>query len=135
MQGWSESMTITKVIPLPSESMPVSWGIDTLISELEDFDVDTDPLRHSSQKLDDITLRASNALQYGDHASVYRLLDEAVVTLREAQLNLKLMCIMERNHLPSHVVEHLHFTREIIEDAMEDAKMTLRKKKTYSSTA
>jgi len=119
----------TRIIPLPSMSMPVSWGIDAIISELDCCGIDTMSLRHTARKLDSITSRGSIALQKGEIARVYHFLEEAIATLREAHLTLKLMCITERNHLPGYVFDHLTVTREIIEHAMEDARIALGEKR------
>jgi hypothetical protein len=54
-------------------------------------------------------------------AGVRHFLQEAVNTMREAVLILKLVCIMERNLLPGYVLEHLNLTREFIQRTMNEA--------------
>jgi hypothetical protein len=56
--------------------------------------------------------------------------------MREVQLNLKLMAIMERNRLPGYVLDHLTLIREIIQRTLCEVDMVLGEKKgPYSTTA
>lgn len=132
----SETNIATKVVRLPSPSMSISQGINAIVCELQLFDINTIPLHCAAQELDMITASASNALEHGDVAGVHHFLEEAINTMREAVLILKLLCIMERNQLPGDVLDHLSSTRDIIQQAMNDAGAVLCKGEYgYSSTA
>ncbi|MDD1678776.1 MAG: hypothetical protein LUO93_06280 [Methanomicrobiales archaeon] len=127
---------VTRVFPLPTPSMPVSRGIDAIVFELQEYQVNTIHLRHASQQLDQITVGAAIALQKGDTAGVYRSLEDALFTMREAILTLKLLGIMERNQLPRDVLNHLALIRQIIQEAMSETGTILARRKIgYSSTA
>jgi hypothetical protein len=67
-------LSVTRVVLLLSSSMLVSQGIDPIISALEEFEIETIPLRHMARKLDSITTRASIALKGGYVSGVYRSL-------------------------------------------------------------
>jgi hypothetical protein len=132
----SPDMPITRIFPLPTPAMPVSRGIEIMVSELQPYDVNTVHLHHTAQQLDMITASASHALHHGDLAGVHRSLEEAVNTMREAILILKLLCIIERNQLPGYVLEHLILTRELIQQAMNQASVALNQTAFgYSSAA
>jgi hypothetical protein len=132
----SPDMPVTRIIPLPNPAMPVSRGIDIIVSELQAYDVNAAYLHQTAQQLDSITTYASNALRHGDMAGVHHSLEEAVNTMREAIIILKLLCIIERNQLPGYVLEHLILTRELIQKAMNEASTALNQAAFgYSSTA
>jgi hypothetical protein len=120
-------LTVTRIVPLPSPSVPVSCGIDMIVSELRTYDVNTAHLHEAAQQLDAITTRASKALYDKDITGVHHFLEEAINTMREAILILKLLCIIERDHLPGDVFEHLVATRELIQRVMNEAYATLKK--------
>jgi hypothetical protein len=48
--------------------MPISWGLDALVGELQLFEVNTVPLHRSAQHLDMCITSAGKALEHGDIA-------------------------------------------------------------------
>jgi hypothetical protein len=132
----SPDLPVTRIVPLPSPSLPVSQGIDIVVEELESLEVNTMQLHETAQKMDFLTTRASEALHRGDMAGVQVSLGEAVNTMREAIVILKLLCIIERNRLPGHILEHMVMTREFIQQAMaETSTLMYSRKSVYSSAA
>ncbi len=132
----SPAFPVTRIVPLPSPSLPVSQGIDIIVDELEDLEVNTMQLHETAQKLDFLTIRASEALHRGDMTGVQVSLGDAVNTMREAIVILKLLCIIERNRLPGDILDHLVMTREFVQKAMtETSTLLYSRKSAYSSAA
>jgi hypothetical protein len=130
-----EDCSVTRILLLPSSSMPLSQGIDLMVGELQVYDVNTVPLHHTAEELDRITAHASDALRKGDLEGVHTFLEKAVDTMREAILILRLLCIIERNQLPGYVLDHLVQTRELIQQAMNEARSALNTTRSGHSSA
>jgi hypothetical protein len=134
-QHRGSDISVTRVFPVPCPSMPLSRGIDVIVDELQACKINSGHLQYTAQQLDSISICASKALHHGDLPEVRNLLKQAINTMREAILILKLLCVMERARLPGYVLEHLILTREIIQQTMNEAIVALDEKTCgYSST-
>lgn len=107
-------------------SMPLSRSIDTLARELENYKLDTTPLREVSSQLDGITTHVVYAQRRGDLAILHSLLNEAIITLHDVNTTLKLLCITERTRLPGYMLEHITRVKLITEKTMDDTASILR---------
>ncbi len=113
-------MTETRIVRVPSPSMPISTGIENLIQELEYHDLDASSLKGLSSKLSYQTTTAAEALHNGDMHQVSLSLQEAHGTLREAIISLKLVRITTKNRIPAYVADHLLLMKSLIERALDD---------------
>ncbi|MDD1672495.1 MAG: hypothetical protein LUO82_05805 [Methanomicrobiales archaeon] len=113
-------MTETRIVRVPSPSMPISMGIESIIQELEYYDLDASPLKGIPLKLSCQITTAAGALQVGDRYQVNLSLREAHSTLREATIALKMVRITTKNRMPTYVSDHLLLMKSLIESALDE---------------
>ena len=107
-------------------NMPLSCSIDTLARELENYELDSTPLRNVSSQLDGITTHVVCAQHQGDGAILHALLKEAMIALRDVNTTLKLLCITERTRLPVYMLEHITMVKQITEKTIDETTVVLR---------
>lgn len=113
-------MTETRIVRVPSPSMPISMGIENLIQELEYYDLDASSLKDFPSKLSSQITTAAGALQNGDRHQVNLSLQETHRTLREAIIALKMVRITTKTRIPAYVSDHLLLMKSLIERALDD---------------
>lgn len=113
-------MTETRIVRVPSPSMPISMGIESIIQELEYHDIDASPLKGIPLKLSCQITIAAGALQEGDRYKVNLSLQEAHSTLREAMIDLKMVRITTKARMPSYISDHLLLMKSLIESALDE---------------
>ena len=117
----------TQIVPGPSMSIPLSQSIDTLASELENYKLDSPPLREISAQLDGITTHVVHAQLRGDITILHSLLNEVMISLHDVNTTLKLLCVTERARLPTYMLEHITRVKKITEKTMDDTASILQK--------
>jgi hypothetical protein len=100
-------MTRTRILPLPSSSMSLSRCMAHAALHLNEFSVDTSSFHEISQKLDVLTEEVWSAQCRGDKAIIPSLLKRVAEVMKEANLILKMMIVVEKGRLPEELIDHL----------------------------
>jgi hypothetical protein len=78
-QHRGSDISVTRVFPVPSPSMPLSRGIDVIVDELQACKINSGHLQYTAQQLDSISICASKALHHGDLPEVRDPYSEAAL--------------------------------------------------------
>jgi hypothetical protein len=100
-------ITRTRVIPLPSSHIPLSRCMNQIASQLDEYCIETSSLYEISRGLDILTEQVRDAQCQKNVTQIPPLLEKAVMFMREANMILKMIVVVERSHLPHEMIDHL----------------------------